>query len=82
MTMLYWVYVLKNKQNRTYTGHTDGLSKRYIDHNKGRSYWTSRFKGWRLIYFEIFRTRAEAMKREKGLKSGKGRDELKRKGII
>jgi len=33
---------------------------------------------WRLVYFEKFDTRAEAVRRERELKTGKGRDDLKR----
>ena len=79
---MYWVYVLKNRENRSYTGYTSKLDIRYIDHKNGRSYWTSRFKGWELVYYEVFNTRSEAMVREKELKSGKGRDELRKKGIL
>ena len=79
---MYWAYVLKNNENRLYTGHTGKLNERYRNHKNGRSYWTSRFKGWRLVYCEAFEARSEAMAREKELKSGKGRDELKRKGLI
>jgi len=79
---MYWVYVLKNEKNRTYVGYTSNLNNRLTDHNIGRSYWTSRFKNWRLVYYETFQTRTEAIIREKILKSGKGRDELKLKNII
>ena len=79
---MYWVYIIKNDLNKIYTGHTGRLFKRVQDHLNGDSNWTSRFKGWHLIYYESCDTRAAAMKREKELKSGKGRDELKRKGII
>jgi len=79
---MYWVYILKNNCNRIYIGQTAYLFSRVKRHKNGQSYWTSRFKEWRLIYYEKFKTRAEAMKREKELKSGKGRDELKKKGVI
>jgi putative endonuclease len=35
--------------------------------------YTSKFRPWELIYFETFATRAEAMKREKQLKTSQGR---------
>jgi len=79
---MYWVYVLKNDKNRLYIGYTGRLAIRFADHNNGRSYWTSRSKNWHIVYYEIFKTRSEAMIREKELKSGKGRDELRRKSII
>jgi putative endonuclease len=82
LVKMYWVYVLKNSKNRTYTGHTGQLFSRVKKHKNGLSYWTSRFKEWRVVYYEKYKTRSEAMEREKELKSGKGRDELKKKGIL
>ena len=80
--MGFCVYVLKNDIGRTYTGHTGCLENRFWRHAEGLSYWTSRFGGWKVVYSESFATRGEAMRRERELKSGKGRDELRRKGVI
>ena len=79
---MFWVYVLKNKEGRIYIGHTGNIEKRIEHHKHGDSYWTSRYSGWILIYSETYSDRGLAMKREKELKTGKGRDELKKKGFI
>ena len=79
---MFWVYVLKSESGRIYTGQTNNLARRVLLHSSGMSFWTSREKNWRLIYSEEFTNRSEAMRRERELKSGKGRDELKRKGIV
>ena len=79
---MFWLYVLKSSGGKIYVGQTSNLEIRIRDHNNGNSYWTSRYIGWKLIYSEEYVSRREAMKREKELKTGKGRDELKRIGIF
>ena len=36
--------------------------------------WTIHFRPWKIIYTEEYSTKSEALKREKYLKSGKGRE--------
>ncbi len=78
---MFWVYVLINREiNKRYIGHTNDLQRR-LDEHKGLSENTKRFTGkstgkWELIHSEQFSTRSEAMKREKWLKSGIGRQFL------
>jgi putative endonuclease len=74
------VYVIYNKTaNRYYIGQTEDIERRLNQHNNHtyKSY-TSRFPGeWKLIHLESVATRSEALKREKGLKSGNGREFIK-----
>lgn len=73
---MYTVYVLYNKQaHRTYTGQTENLERRLVQHNEHTfNSFTARYRGeWVLIYQESVATRSEALKREKQLKSGNGR---------
>ncbi|NOX67373.1 MAG: GIY-YIG nuclease family protein [Chlorobi bacterium] len=72
----YFVYALYSKKyNKIYIGQTDNLRRRLYEHNNGLlSTYTKRFKPWEIIYSENFSTRSEAMKREKQLKSQKGRE--------
>ncbi|MDZ7798506.1 MAG: GIY-YIG nuclease family protein [Patescibacteria group bacterium] len=58
------------------TGQTVNLNNRIKKHNQGKCPYTKGRKPWKLIYHEIFKTRSEAMKREKFLKSGQGRKYL------
>ncbi|MBL0049733.1 MAG: GIY-YIG nuclease family protein [Bacteroidetes bacterium] len=63
-----------------YTGQTDNLERRLLEHNntsKGKKY-TSKKGPWQLIYSQEFDTRAKAMQREKFLKGGQGREFLKK----
>jgi len=69
----YWVYVLELMDGRRYTGHTNNLERRRQEHQTGRSPFTRKTQMKRLLYFEQYDTRSEAMKREKFLKSGNGR---------
>jgi len=80
---MFYVYIIKSKTSgKTYTGYTNNLEKRLLRHNKilptkNTSFTAKQGKSWEVIYKEEFNTRAESMKREKELKSGKGREFLK-----
>jgi putative endonuclease len=76
--MSYYVYVLRSAEGKRYTGHTPDLERRLLEHNSGTTFTTKKGHDWRIIYKEEFASRAEAMKREKYLKTGKGREELDR----
>ena len=73
----YWVYVLELLDGRRYIGHTNNLDRRLQEHYRGRSPFTRRHQIKRLIYSEQYHSRSKAMKRERFLKSGKGREWLK-----
>ncbi len=82
---MYYVYALISEDSaKIYIGHTNELKRRLSEHNdssKRGSLYTKRNKGpWRLFYNEEFSTRPEAMRREKALKSQKGREFLR--GIL
>ncbi len=80
--MKYYVYIVKSKEGFHYTGFTEDLEKRLIEHNeKDLSFWTKRGTNWKLIHTEEFENKTEALKREKWFKTGVGRDFL-RKNII
>ena len=74
---MYHVYVLKSvSTGNRYIGQTASLEKRISRHNYGGSQFTKNKGPWELAYSESFETRADAMKREKFLKSGQGREFL------
>jgi len=72
---MYYVYVLySSTHNKIYIGFTSDLETRLKSHNElATKGWTIKFRPWVLVYSEIFSTKPEAMKREKELKSAKGR---------
>ena len=76
---MYFVYVLINTSTRKhYTGFTSDLTQRVGQHNSGITKSTKNRGIWELLYSERFATRSEAMRRERFLKTGQGREELKR----
>ena len=80
--MPYWVYLLQNeKTGQIYKGQTSDLESRIRRHNAhepGSKRYTHKWEGpWRLIHSEHYSTRSEAMKRERYLKSGQGREWIK-----
>jgi putative endonuclease len=76
---MFTVYVLQSeKDRRLYVGFTSNLIKRLDEHNKGRTKSTKGFRPWKIVYFEKANTRLEARNREKYLKSGIGKEKIKR----
>ena len=75
--MAYWVYILRNKSTgKLYTGQTSDIEARLERHNSefGKDRYTRKQEGaWELLYSEKFETRNAAMRRERFLKSGRGR---------
>ncbi|MBI4549035.1 MAG: GIY-YIG nuclease family protein [Ignavibacteriae bacterium] len=74
---MFFVYVIKSKRGLTYTGQTQDLDRRVVEHNHGKSKWTSQDENWELVYSKAFETRSEAIRHERWLKSGVGRDFLR-----
>jgi len=75
--MPYFAYILLNPAGKSYVGHTSDLPRRLSQHNDPQcrlTLHTKRHNGpWKLIHYERFPTRSEAMRRERELKTGKGR---------
>ena len=65
---IYWVYVLQLVTGRKYIGHTNNLDRRLQEHLDGMSPYTRRHEVKKLIYYEKYNFRSEAMKRGKFLK--------------
>jgi putative endonuclease len=76
---MYYVYVIKSEKDASlYKGITNNLPRRLKDHNLGKNQSTKSKIPYRLFYYETFGTRKEAREREKWLKSGVGREFLKK----
>ena len=65
---MYYVYLITDGK-RIYTGFSADLKKRIKAHNqdKGKRRFT-KGKTWKLIYYEAFYSRRDALKREQQLK--------------
>ncbi len=80
---MFTVYVLYNRENdKIYIGQTANINKRIIEHNdpnNSLSKYTKKISGeWEIIYKEIAITRKLAMKRERELKSFRGREVIRK----
>jgi putative endonuclease len=75
----FYVYILYCMTTRkSYVGHTSHLILRFYEHRDGVSRWTRQMKNPVCLHWEPFESRAEAMRREKQLKSGQGYYERQR----
>jgi len=74
----YYVYILFSlADNGLYIGFTENLKNRLTDHAKGRVSSTKLRIPFKLIHYEYFINSRDAKAREKFLKSGYGRKQLK-----
>ena len=66
----YYVYILASKRNGTlYAGMTNDLVRRVYEHkNDINEGFTKKYGVHTLVYYEIFQTPYEAIKREKQIK--------------
>lgn len=76
---MFFVYAIKSSiKNYIYVGITNNLDRRFAEHNSGKNKTTKPYRPFVLIYSEKFITRLEARQKEKVLKSGFGKEFLKR----
>ena len=73
---MFVVYALYSvKYDKIYIGFTSNLEERIRSHNElGQKGWTRKFRPWKTIYTESHELKAAAMRREKELKTGAGRN--------
>lgn len=67
---MWFVYIILCEDNSLYTGSTNNVNKRFLDHQKGRGskYLKSR-KPLKIIYQEPQDSKSAALKREWEIKS-------------
>jgi putative endonuclease len=78
---MHFVYVLRSLRNsKHYVGFTSNNPLKRLDqHNAGANQWTKRNGPFELILSEEYEIKAEAIRREKFLKTGSGRAFLRNK---
>ena len=75
---MFWIYVLKShRDGRSYVGSGADVEERLRRHNRGDYRYTKGHRPWSVVYRESYAARPEAVKRERFLKSGVGRKQLK-----
>ena len=80
----YFTYILECADGTYYTGFTTDIKKREAVHNSGKgAKYTRNRRPVKVIYFEEYDTKEEAMKREYRIKtySRKQKEILVQKGI-
>ena len=80
--MPFFVYLivsnLKKNKKISYVGYTNNLKKRLSLHNSGKGAKFTRGKKWKLVYYEKYDSKSDAMKNEYRLK----KDYILRKKLI
>jgi putative endonuclease len=70
----FFVYILQSMKDFSfYIGQCDDLDKRMSKHFDGMSKYTASKKPWRLVYFEMYNSRSDAIKRENQIKKMKSK---------
>ena len=72
---MFTVYVLySEKYDKIYIGYSSDFEDRLRSHNEyATKGYSLKFRPWKVVYTENYTTKGEAMKREKQLKTSRGR---------
>jgi len=79
---MHFVYVIFNtKTKKYYVGESSNINRRLEEHKLGKNFSTKHYSAfWRLVYSEIYKSKKDAVIREKKLKShGSGMVEIKKR---
>lgn len=76
---MFYTYILQSKKDKElYVGCTDDLKKRLKEHNTGLVFSTKSKIPYDIIHYEAFIHKKDAFLREKWLKTGWGRNQIKK----
>ena len=69
---MFYVYIIKSKKDKSlYIGSTNDLKRRFEEHQLGKSKYTKNKIPFDLIYYEAFKSKIDALSRERNLKKFK-----------
>ena len=75
---MYYTYVLYSRRDsKFYIGFTENLKRRIEEHASGKSHTTSRLGEPKLIFYEAFAAKDDAVRRENYFKTAKGKKALR-----
>jgi putative endonuclease len=75
---MFYVYVLQSEKDRKlYIGYTEDLKERLFYHNSGKVKSTKNRRPLKIIYYEAYINKLDAMARERHLKTHQQRNFLK-----
>ncbi len=76
---MHYTYILKSdKDGQLYIGATEDLKNRLRMHNTGKIVSTKLRKPLKLLYYEAFCDQKDAFAREQWLKTGWGRNQVRK----
>lgn len=72
---MFYVYRIQSIDcpDRFYTGFTEDLKQRVLEHNRGRNISTATLRPWKLVFYSAFEENEMALEFERYLKSGSGK---------
>ena len=78
---MHYVYILKSQKHpsRIYIGQTRDLKRRFTEHNQGENKSTKFYSPWKLMTYHAFSDKPKAIRFEKYLKSGSGREFIRKR---
>ena len=66
---MHYVYLLQSRKDKSlYVGNTNNLEKRLVEHSSGKISYTKSHMPLRLVYYEAYLDRLDALGRENKLK--------------
>ncbi len=74
---MYYIYILLLNNNQIYTGFTENLKRRLREHCGGKVASTIKRRPLKLIHYEAYFLKQDALRREKFLKTSDGKKFLK-----
>ena len=72
--MTYFVYLIGNNRREkltTYVGYTNNIENRIKLHNKGKGAKFTKGRKWKLLYYEKYTSKREAILRENYIKKNR-----------
>ncbi|HPI67326.1 MAG TPA: GIY-YIG nuclease family protein [bacterium] len=70
---MYYHYILLLANRSLYNGFSNDLKTRFFEHEKGKVKSTKNLRPVKLIYYEAFLNKNDALRREKYFKTNKGK---------
>ena len=70
---MFYVYFLLLKNGNVYKGFTSDLKRRYAEHVRGKVASTRHHRPVKLVAYEAYLLKSDAMRRERFLKTREGR---------
>ena len=65
---MFYVYILKDKDNKIYIGYSSNLRRRLSEHQRLKVYTSKRMTNPQLVYYEAYAIEELAKDRERKLK--------------